>query len=338
LKEHESNREACLVLEESAPEQIEKLMSVSEIHALIQLLDDPDEGVYRHVRNELLSKGTSILPAVLEHRAEKPKCSIHESRLDEIVDDLHGDFVKKGLREWFEAGAQNIFEGAIWVHKATYPLLNIEEVKERYEKLKREVWLELNDELTALEQVRILNHILFSVESYSNSRSGHPDPQDALIGDVINLKKGNPLGLGTLYLSLARDLNLPIHGVNLPNHFILCYCDEHHIHNGSELSDDNELPGGILFYINPFSEGTVIHPNDVSEFLSHLDLPVDERHCGPCAPIDIIRRLIGNVAYALERNGEISQAEKMRSLLLFVESDAKQNVESASDTDEEFEL
>lgn len=322
----------------SVPEPIEILMSVSEIHALIQLLDDPDEGVYRHVRNELLSKGTSVLPAVLEHRLEKSNCSIHESRLDEIVDDLHGDYVKKGLNKWFEDGAQNILEGAIWVHKAADPLLNIESVKEQYEKLKREVWLELNDELTALEQVRILNHILFSIESFSNSRSGHPEPQDALVGEVMKLKKGNPLGLGTLYLSLARDLNLPIHGVNLPNHFILCYCDEHHIHNGSEHSRDTELPGGILFYINPYSEGTVIHPNDVSEFLSHLDLPVDERHCGPCAPIDIIRRLIGNVAYALERNGEISQAEKMRELLLFVESDTKENVESAGETDESLDM
>ena len=38
-------------------------MSVSEIHALIQLLDDPDENVYRHVREKFLSRGTEILPA-----------------------------------------------------------------------------------------------------------------------------------------------------------------------------------------------------------------------------------------------------------------------------------
>jgi hypothetical protein len=100
---------------------------------------------------------------------------------------------------------------------------------------------------------------------------------------------------------------------------------------------DSELPGGILFYINPFSEGTVIHPNDVSEFLSHLDLPVDERNCGPCAPIDIIRRLIGNVAYAFERNGEISKAEEMRKLLLYIESGATEDVEPADAGEDEAE-
>jgi regulator of sirC expression with transglutaminase-like and TPR domain len=313
-------------------------MSVSEIHALIQLLDDPDEGVYRHVREELLSKGTGILPAVLEHRADKSHCAVHESRLNELVDGLHGGYVKNGLQDWFKEGAQDIIEGALWIHKAADPLIDIEEVNAQYEKLKRDVWLELNEELTALEQVRILNHVLFSAEGFTNAKSGHPDPQDALIGDVMKLKSGNPLGLGILYLAIARDLNLPIHGVNLPNHFILCYCDEHHVHNGSKHTEDNQVPGGILFYINPFSEGTVIHPSDVSEFLSHLDLPVDERHCGPCAPIDIIRRLIGNVAYAYERNGFVSQAENMRELLLFVESDTKHNVESEGGYEEEGDL
>ena len=64
---------------------------------------------------------------------------------------------------------------------------------------------------------------------------------------------------------------------------------------------------------------------------------LDERHCGPCAPLDIIRRLIGNVAYAFERNGHISQAENMRKLLMFVETGATENLEEPSaDTDSEF--
>ena len=108
------------------------------------------------------------------------------------------------------------------------------------------------------------------------------------------------------------------------------------MHDGSKPSDDHRIPGGILFYINPFSEGTIIHPrSDVSEFLSHLDLPVDERR-GPCDPLDIIRRLIGNVAYSFERNGHISQAENMRKLLMFVETGATENLEEPSaDTDSE---
>ena len=57
--------------------------------------------------------------------------------------------------DWSDAGASDIIEGALWVHKAADPLLDVEAAKKRYEKLRREVWLEMNEELTALEQVRI---------------------------------------------------------------------------------------------------------------------------------------------------------------------------------------
>jgi len=296
-------------------------MQPNEIHALIQLLDDPDEGVYQHVKEQLMARGIEALPALLESRESHAYCDEHERRMDELVDGLHGQYVHNGLRDWFDSGAERVFEGALWVHKAANPLLDMAALREDYEKLKRNVWLELNEEFTALEQVRILNHIVYDHEEYTNAKSGQPDPKHALLGEVIAEKKGNPLGLGILYLSLAQDLNLPIHGVNLPNHFILCYCDEHHVHHES-LSPDNQTPGGVLFYINPFSSGTIINKAEVSEFLSHLELPVDEKNCGPCGSVDIIRRLIGNVAYGNERNGYIRQAEKMRELLMFVETGA----------------
>ena len=47
-------------------------------------------------------------------------------------------------------------------------------------------------------------------------------------------------------------------------------------------------------------------------------------------------RLIGNVAYAFERNGHITQAENMRKLLMFVETGATENLEEPStDSDAE---
>ena len=67
-------------------------MQPNEIHALIQLLDDPDEGVYLHVREQLLAKGTSVLPALLESREAHAQCEEHERRMDELVEGLHGAF------------------------------------------------------------------------------------------------------------------------------------------------------------------------------------------------------------------------------------------------------
>ena len=57
---------------------------------------------------------------------------------------------------------------------------------------------------------------------------------------------------------------------------------------------------------------------------------MDQRHCGPCHPVDVVRRLIGNLAYAYERQEDLDQAERMRELLFFVEGcSAPQGAERA---------
>ena len=117
----------------TAPLQSASVMQPNEIHALIQLLDDPDEGVYLHVREQLLAKGTSVLPALLESREAYAQCAEHERRMDELVEGLHGAFVHKGLRDWFDPGAESALEGAMWVHKAVDPLLDMDALRKDYE-------------------------------------------------------------------------------------------------------------------------------------------------------------------------------------------------------------
>ena len=45
------------------------------------------------------------------------------------------------------------------------------------------------------------------------------------IGKLLQNKKGNPLTNSILYIEIGRLLNLPIMGINLPNHFIVGYLD-----------------------------------------------------------------------------------------------------------------
>lgn len=54
---------------------------------------------------------------------------------------------------------------------------------------------------------------------------------NSFINTVIESRKGNPLSLSLLYSVIAESLDLPIYGVNLPNHFVLAYLDE----NGASL-------------------------------------------------------------------------------------------------------
>ena len=301
-------------------------MSVAELHALISLLEDPDEGIYSTVRQELEQIGEAALSPLRQALEQEGHGVIFLNRAKALSDHLGTDEVRGGFAEWTGSDDHLVGQALLLLDRYVDPARSAEGLKESLQRIRQDIWLELNDDMTALEQVKVVNRIFFEHHGFSGTRGGAAKPADALPREVLASKKGNSLALGALYLAMAQELGLPIHGVNLPNHFILAYCDGGHL---GEFSQDGG-PGGILFYINPYNKGGIIHPDEVNAFLGHLDLPVDQQNCGPCHPVDVVRRLIGNLAYAFERQEELEKAERMRELLFFVEGcSAPQRTERA---------
>lgn len=301
-------------------------MSVAELHALISLLEDPDDGIYITVRQELEQLGELALPPLRQAVIEEGHGLVFLERARALIEHLSTDEVRGRFAEWTSSDDHLVGEALLLLDQFVDPSQSADELKETLERVRQDIWLELNDDMTALEQVKVINRIFFEHHGFSGTKGGAAKPADALPREVLGSRKGNSLALGALYLAMSQELGLPIHGVNLPNHFILAYCDGGHL---GEFSEDGG-PGGILFYINPYNKGGIIHPEEVNAFLGHLDLPVDQQHCGPCHPVDVIRRLIGNLAYAFERQEELEQAERMRELLFFVEGcSAPQRTERA---------
>jgi regulator of sirC expression with transglutaminase-like and TPR domain len=290
-------------------------MGVTELNALISLLEDPDDGVYQTVRQELEQIGEAALMPLRDAIAADGHGEVFLNRAKALLDHLGTDEVRSGFADWIGSEDHQVGEALRLLDRYVDPTRDQEELAKAMHRIRQDIWLELNDEMTALEQVKVINRIFFEHHEFSGTRGGAAKPADALPREVVEQRKGNSLALGALYLAMVQELGLPIHGVNLPNHFILAYCDGGHL---GEFND-NDGPGGVLFYINPYNKGGIIHPEEVNAFLGHLDLPVDQRNCGPCHPIDVIRRLIGNLAYAFERQEELEQGERMRELLFFVE-------------------
>jgi hypothetical protein len=276
-------------------------MSISEIHALLALMDDPDETVYTHVRERLLSKGKEVIPFVDSVASSGQNDALINGRLALLKEGLQQTDVKEALRAWMDEGGMDLWKGVELVHSAVDSSWNVAQSNGLFEALKKEIWLELNEEQTALEQVRILNHVFFSLHNMESVRRLPHVPMEALPSGVLQEKKGNPIGLGVLYLAVAQSLGIPLRGVNLPNHFILAYCDVAHVDDPLATKGQS----GILFYINPYSHGSVIGVDDVSEFLVGVGEGDSVHQWRPSHPMEIIQRLVRNVAFATrEASGE----------------------------------
>ncbi|MFT3885377.1 MAG: transglutaminase-like domain-containing protein [Flavobacteriales bacterium] len=284
-------------------------MSETEIQALINLIDDPDEGIYQQIRDRIVSIGGPVVP-VLERAWEVDDLGdLFRNRIEDILHTIHLDAAYERLKRWHASGGEDLLEGALAVCHYRYAELDEPRVRARLSALRQDIWLELNDNLTAFEKVRVFNHIFFQVHGFRGNKRNYHAPQNSYINEVLDTKKGNPLSLAIIYQVLAEELDLPMRGVNLPNHFVLAYMDETGV-GASELGH-----GDVLFYVNAFSQGDILGKNEIDEFLKKLDLPVRESFYQPCSNIDIIRRQLNNLLNSYEKLNDPDRVEDLKRLL-----------------------
>ncbi|HAN19349.1 MAG: hypothetical protein A2X13_01615 [Bacteroidetes bacterium GWC2_33_15] len=277
----------------------------SKIKALLHLLDDPNEEVFMHVSKNLLNQGVEIIPE-LEKVWETSLNQILQERIENLIQGIQFVSVQNLLTKWKNEGAANILEGAFNIAKYQYPDLKLEQVEKQFENLKRDVWLEINNNLTALEKTRVINHVFYEIHGFSGNSSNFYAPQNSYINLVLENKKGNPLTLGIIYIALAQNLDIPVYGVSMPKNFILSYIDEYNI----GLLKQNE----VLFYINPFNKGAVLGKREIDYFLKQQKLEPDKSYYSPCTNIEVIKKLILNLIYSYEKLGYPEKVDDMKQL------------------------
>lgn len=279
-------------------------MSAAEFEALVSLLDDPDANVYSNVSERLIAYGPDALP-LLERKSEHVHDDWVQTRIKEISRKINFDQVHQSLHQWVVDGGNDLLEGALIVAKYEFPDLDEDQIRQEFGRFRTDIWIELNDNLTALEKVRVMNHIIFDVHGFKGNAKNLTSPENSFINKVLDNRKGNPLSMGLIYCILAKDLHLPIFGVNLPEHFILAYLDE----NGSISNGE-----AVLFYINAYNRGSVFNRPEVYRFLSSLNVEPKEHHILPCDNIKMVNRLVNNLMMSYDKAGDATRVDEMREL------------------------
>ena len=285
----------------------------NELSALINLLDDPDEEVYRHVTNRLIELGTSIIPS-LEEAWEKTFDPNLHYRLEELIHLIQFETLLQDLKHWTRKRQNSLLEGALLVTRYQYPDLNTDKIHAQIDKLSREIWLEMNYNLTPLEQVNVFNHVLFQLNGFSGNTSNIHDPQNSYLHIMLETKKGNPVSLSILYLVLAAKIKMPVYGINLPQHFVLSF----HKDLIDPGESDQKIKSSLLFYINPFNKGIIFSRDDITMFLKKLNITPKQAHYLPCSNHEILISLINSLIHSYELAGlgdKVNELIRMRDVI-----------------------
>ena len=281
-----------------------------ELSALINLLDEPDENAFGHIEMKIYSFGQDAIP-VLEKAWENSFEGIVQERIERIIRKIQQNVLHFEFSNWIKLGSSDLLKGFLLISRTQYPDLDEENITIRIEQMKRDAWLELNDNLTALENIKVLNHIIYDLHNFDGNKINIHAPQNSYINTLFETRKGSPLSLGMLYIIIAQKLNVPVYGVNLPQHFILAYTTE----MVKPYPDEND----VLFYINPFNKGAVFTRREIELFIRQLKIKPEEYYFSPCTNVDIIKRLIHNLKYSYNQLGYPDKIEELENLLKLIE-------------------
>ncbi len=241
--------------------------------------------------------GEQIIP-LLEMEWENNFNPIVQKRIEDLVHNLHYDLLVGRLKEWKNSGGKDLLEGLWLISTYQYPDLDFAKVKSDIEQMYFEAWTQLKDELLPMDQIKVLNNVLFGQLKFSANTKNFHSPSNSMINIVLESKKGNPISLCAIYMLVAQKLKLPVYGVNLPNLFILTY-----------KTEDTQ------FYINAFNKGLIFSKTDIDNYIAHLNLTPMDIFYQPCSNIEIIQRVLRNLVVSFEKLGDTYKVEEIKKML-----------------------
>ena len=192
-----------------------------------------------------------------------------------------------------------VFEAAVWMAAEHDPQVLPESVLRDFRDLQQRVSAGLPMlPVSELGQplLRRLNELGFQQDEFTPLR-----PHAALLDKVLQRRRGQPLALALIALELARQLEIPLVGVNFPGHFLL------------------RVPGADHL-LDPCG-GRRLYPNDCRELLVRQYGPstvLKAEHMHNATPVQMLQRLSRNLRQLHQTNddflGALVDAERVLEL------------------------
>lgn len=285
-------------------------MNPKELKALIQLLDDTDTDVFQQIEARIVNYGKEVIP-ILENAWGTSLDTLMQNRIESIIHKIQLESLQHDLSVWTETGCTDMLKGALLIARYQYPELDEGQLQTHLDKIKRDAWLEMNDNLTALEQIKVMNKVFFEIHGFSGNTQNYHAPQNSFINVALETKKGNPLMLSIIYMEVARSAGIPVYGINLPEHFVLGYKDDTSVLPVSSADDDTRM----LFYINPFSKGDIFGRKEIQTFLKQLKVNSEPSYFEACTNRDMMQRLIRNLMNSYQKLGYVDKVKELEMLM-----------------------
>lgn len=179
----------------------------------------------------------------------------------------------------------SVMEAVLWVSAEHDPQFSPVQGFQIVEDLERHISAAL-PMLPAIELAQPLLRCLNTLGFQQDDKS-QPKPQSALVHNILQRRRGQPLGLAIIALEVAKRLEIPLEGVNFPGHFLL------------------RVPGADHL-LDPCG-GRRLYPKDCRELLVRQfgpDMQLKSDHMTRATDIAMVQRLSRNLRHLHQINDD----------------------------------
>lgn len=262
------------------------MQETKELNALFTLIDDPDEIVYSSVTERLVAYGKPVIPN-LEHLWETTPNQAIQERIEMIIHRLHFTDLQQDLTEWKNSACPDLLFGALLVAKFQYPELQTTPVIQDIEKIRRNVWLELNSFLTPLEQANVLSSIIYNYYHLKGIELKYDNPDEFFLHKVLESKKGNAIANSIIYQVICEKLEINARLIQIPKQSLIAF-----FHSDTDFNGSSQYYRDQIHFFIDATNGQAYSHNDIETYLNRLGKTADPNFFRPRTNRAIIGKLI----------------------------------------------
>jgi regulator of sirC expression with transglutaminase-like and TPR domain len=271
----------------------------SQRNALLTLLTDEDIEVYSRIRNTIVASGPAAVDWLRPHTLSHDP--VLRRRAQSIVRQFEGHAADNEFVAFCLSTGEDLplEKGVLLLARTTYPEINISGYNALLDQMAAELRLRLENITDPRQALRAMRLFLLNELRFRGNEENYYDPENSYFNRVMDRRLGNPISLCTIYILLARRLQLPITGIGLPGHFICRY-----------QSSSTEV------YIDVFRGGKLLNKADCVRYLHEGHFGFQDDYLAPVSSRRMLLRMCGNLHQVYAQTQQSEEATRLRRYMV----------------------
>lgn len=188
----------------------------------------------------------------------------------------------------------DVARAALYMAQEEYAELDVEQYISSIDRMADEIREHLPPEPYPLRIIKCINAYLYDTAGFCGNQVDYYDPDNSYFNRVLDRKTGIPITLSLVYLEIAKRLNFPMVGINMPGHFLI----------RPEVED-------MDIFVDPFNDGDVLFRQDCQDRLVKLygeDMELRPEFFDVVSPRLFLARMLRNLKGIYLQQDEWEQA------------------------------